>query len=190
MKTEIKIIKALIESKEMTIRQISKKINADYKITHIAIQRLIEKKIITVKTIGNSSLCRLNNSHYSIEIYEAEDERRKVILKNNNINQLLKEIMNKIGTSLFILLIFGSYVKKEQTKKSDIDLMFISKDSGFEDKVHGIISLIPFKVHPLIFSEKEFKMMLYSRESNVVKEAMDNYIILYGAENFYRLKNA
>lgn len=188
METENKIIRLMLEEKkEFTIREISKKINADYKITYTAAQRLIKKNIILYKTVGRSSLCKLNYNYYGIEIYQAEEERKNKLLKNTNLNQLYKEVMTKVNTYFFIFLVFGSYAKHKQTKSSDIDLMFISNENGFENKIHNIMSLLPLKTHSFIFTEKEFKKMLDSKELNVVKEAVNNNIILYGTENYYRL---
>ncbi|MBU2639851.1 MAG: nucleotidyltransferase domain-containing protein [Nanoarchaeota archaeon] len=187
MLTETKVIKALIENKKLTIREIAKIINADYKITHTAVKRLIEKKIVLKEIIGKSSLCYL--CKYDVEVYKAENERREEILKNKNLNQLYKEILN-IKTSLFMVILFGSYAKKKETKTSDIDLLFISNDTNFENKVDNILSLIPLKTHVLVFTEEEFIKMKDSKESNVVKEVIENNIILYGIENFYKLKNA
>ncbi len=191
MKTELKIIKYLIENnKPRTIREIAQQIKADYKITYIAIQRLIEKKAINVQTVGKSSLCRLDEKYYGIEIYEAENERKEYILKNSNINQLYKEIMSKVKTSSFILLLFGSYAKGKQTKTSDIDLMFISNEKDFESKISNVLSLLPLKTHALVFTEEEFVRMKDSKKSNVIQEAIESDIPLYGIEAYYRLKNA
>ena len=191
MKTEHKIVKLFIEeNKPKTIREVAKQIKSDYKITHTAIQRLIAKKIILTETIGKSKLCRLNDSYYGLEIYKAENERKEILLKNKNINQLYKEVMNKLKTSSFIFLIFGSYVKNKQTKSSDMDIMFISNEKGFENKVSNILSLLPIKTHTLVFTEKEFIRMKDSKKLNVIKEVMENKIILYGIESYYRLKNA
>jgi len=189
MKTEIKIIKALIENKSLTIREISKKINSDYKITHTAIKRLIEKKIISIETIGKGSLCKLNNN-FTFEIYKAEDERKEDLLKNKNIRQLYREISTRIKASFFIFLIFGSYAKKKQAKYSDIDLVFISNEENFEKTINNIVVILPLKTHILVFTEEEFIKMKDSKEKNVVKEAIENNIILYGIENYYKLKNA
>jgi len=190
MKTENKIIKALIEENHsMTIREISKKIKADYRITHTAVRKLAGKKIINTQTIGKSSLCSLNK-YYGSKIYKVEDERKNQFLKNRNIKQLYKEVMAKIQTSFFIFLVFGSYAKNLHKKNSDIDLMFISDGKNFEDKIGSILSLLPLKTHALVFTEKEFKRMLDAKKLNVVKEAVNNYIILHGIENFYNIKNA
>lgn len=191
MKTKQKIVKLFIENHESkTIREIAKQINADYRITHTATQRLIEQNIIQTRTVGKSTLCQLDNSYYGIEIYGAEDERKENILKNKNIRQLYKEIMSKIDTSSFILLLFGSYAKGKQKKSSDIDLLFISNEKNFEDNVSNILSLLPIKTHALTFTEAEFIRMKDAKKSNVVQEAIESNIILYGIEAYYRLKNA
>lgn len=191
MKTELKSIRHFIENrKPKTIREIAQQIKADYRITYIAIQRLIGKKVLTVQTVGKSSLCSLNEKYFGMDIYEAENERREKILKNKNINQLYKEIMSKVKTGSFICLLFGSYAKGKQAKNSDIDLMFISNENDFEIKISNILSLIPLKTHPLIFTEEDFMRMKDAKKSNVIQEAIDNNIILYGIEAYYKLKNA
>ena len=189
MKTEIEIIKLFIrEKKPKTIREISRALEKDYKIIHTAVQLLVNKSIIITETIGSSTLCRLSNN-YGIEVYTAESERREKILQNKNIEQINKEINTKIKTSFYILLLFGSYAKNKQTKNSDIDLIFISNEKDFENKVWDIINLIPLKVHALTFTEEEFIRMNNNKELNVVKEAIENNIILYNTEGYYKIKN-
>jgi len=190
MKTAVKIIKVLLENnKAMTIREISKKIKADYKITHTAAHFLIKKKVLTAETVGGSTLCKLNKANFTLEIYQAENERKENLLKNKNILQLYKEIIEKIKTSSYLLLVFGSYAQNKQTKSSDIDLMFISNEKNIERDIDNILSLLPLKTHALVFTEEEFKKMYHSRKSNVVQEAVKSYIILFGTENFYHLIN-
>ncbi len=191
MKTELKIIKHFIKNnKSKTIREISQQIKADYRIIHTAVRRLIGKNILNIQTVGKSSLCSLNEKYFGISLYEAENERREEILKNKNINQLYKEILSKIKTGFFILLVFGSYAKRKQTKTSDIDLLFISNENHFESKISDILSVLPLNTHVLVFTEKEFIRMKDSKKSNVVQEAIESNIILHGVEAYYRLKNA
>ena len=191
MKTIQKIITLFIANrKAKTIREISKSISADYKITHTAVERLISRGIVEKEIVGKSSLCSLNPNYFGPEIYIAENSRKEKILKSSNINQLCREIFSKIDTSFFVFLLFGSYAKNKQTKLSDIDIMFISNEKDFETKISNIISLIPLKIHALIFTEEEFIRMKDSKKSNVVKEAIENNIILYGIETYYKIKNA
>jgi len=191
MKTENKIIRLFIEEKNSkTIREVSKKIKSDYRITHIATQRLLEKNILLSRIVGKSVLCELNASYYGIEIYEAENKRKEGLLRNKDLKQLYREIMAKVKSGFFVFLVFGSYAKGRPTKSSDIDIMFISNDENFEGKIQNITSLLPIKTHVLVFTEEEFIRMKDSKKSNVVKEGMGNNMILYGIENYYRLKNA
>lgn len=191
MKTQIKIVKLFIENKgHKTIREIAKQICADYKITYIATQRLIGQNVLSTETVGKSTLCTLNTSYYGIEIYQAENERKESILSNKTVNLLYKEIMSKTNTYSFILLLFGSYAKGRQTKSSDIDLLFIANEKDFENKMSDILSLLPLKIHALFFTEEEFMRMKDAKKSNVVQETIENNIILYGAEAYYRLRNA
>jgi predicted nucleotidyltransferase len=187
MKTEIKILKKMIEEKkEYTIRELSLLINADYKIVHTACNLLITKKIIKARKAGNSSQLSLTNK-FSKEIFEAEYERKEEIIKNKNINLLLEEVKKNIGSVNFILLLFGSYAKKNNNPKSDIDLMFIAPSKYLEKDIEKIISIIPLNIHYLVFTELEFKRMLEGGSPNVIKEAFKNNIILYGVEQYYNL---
>ena len=191
MKTEYKILKMMIENKQdFTIREIAKRIGADYRITYVAVQRLVQKNILIIKLVGRSSLCSLNERYYGAEVYQTEEERRTSLLKDKNINQLFKDVMAKVGTSFFICLLFGSCVKGKWKKGSDIDLIFVSNELDFGKEISNILSLLPLKIHVLVFTEREFKKMYDSKKLNVVKEAMKGYVILHGIENLYYLKNA
>jgi len=191
MMTENKIVSMFIKNKEpKTIREISKNISSNYKITHTATTRLIKKNILNSKTIGKSTLCNLNPKYFGIEIYQAESKRKYEILRNKNINLLHQEIIKNANTHLFILLLFGSYANGKNTKSSDIDLLFISNNSQFEQRISEILALLPLKIHSFFFSEPEFKLMKDSKENNVVKEALSNHIILHNIEGFYMIKNA
>ncbi|HUS49964.1 MAG TPA: nucleotidyltransferase domain-containing protein [Candidatus Paceibacterota bacterium] len=191
MKTEKKIIKLFIEENQpKTIREISKKIKSDYRITHTATQRLLEKNILLSQIVGKSILCELNESYYGAEIYEAENKRKEYLLKNKDLKQLYREVLAKLKSAFFIFLVFGSHAKGKPTKSSDIDIIFISNENDFEEKIQNIVSLLPIKTHVLVFTEEEFMRMKDSKKSNVIKEVIKNNIILYGIENYYRLKNA
>ena len=191
METENKIIALFLEDKKpKTIRGIAKHIHADYRITHTAAQRLLKKKILFGEIIGKSMLCTLNNSFLGIEVYTAEAQRKDSVLKKGQLQFAYKEIMTKVGTGLFVLLLFGSYAKRKQTKTSDIDLLFISNEAQFEEKITRITSLLPLKIHALVFTEEEFIRMKNAKKRNIAQEVIENNVILYGTETYYVIKNA
>ncbi|HIH15076.1 MAG TPA: nucleotidyltransferase domain-containing protein [Nanoarchaeota archaeon] len=123
-------------------------------------------------------------------IFEAEYNRRKEILKDKNLAVMLNDFKNTLKSKCYMLLIFGSYAKKTQTKNSDIDLMFIvpdGKEELFEKDVHRAAKSLPLSIHELVFSEKQFLEMVDAKKSNVGQEALKNNIILYGIETYYEM---
>src|SRR3989344_5290674 len=159
MKTEIKIIKFLLAGrKSCTIRELSKGIKADYKITHTAVQSLIKNT------------------------YEAEDERRTDLMKNRNI-QTVDFWLSELKFP-FIALIFGSHAKGVATKHSDIDIMIIC-DENRKKHVENKMSMMTFDIHLIVLTPDEFLSGMRSKEPMVQAEALKNHIILVNIEQYY-----
>lgn len=185
------IIKYLIEHKneELNILKISKAIKMDYKNVHSIIKRLEKESLVKLESFGQSSRVKLISQVHPL-IFEAEYNRKKELLKNKNLAVMLNEFKKKLISKCYMLLLFGSYAKKTQTKNSDIDLMFIvpnGKEERFEEGVSKIAGLLPLPIHSLVFSEKQFLEMINAKEPNVGQEALKNNIILYGIEPYYEM---
>lgn len=188
---ESAIIKFLIENKneELNILRISKAMKMDYKNVYSIIKRLENISLIKIETFGQSKRVKLNALVYPL-IFEAEFERRKELLRDKTLTVMLTNFKRGIKSKLYVLLLFGSYAKKTQTKSSDIDLMFICSDGleyAFEKEVSRIARSMPLPLHPLVFSESQFLGMINAKESNVVQEALKDNVILYGMEQYYEM---
>lgn len=187
----VDIIRYLIENsyKELNILTIAKSVKMNYKNVFDIVKRLEREKLVTLKKFGSSNKVEINKVIHPL-VFEAEYARRNDILRNKNILVMLNQIKKDMGSSLYILLLFGSYAKKTQAKSSDIDIMLIVPDGveeKFEKKVHQTARLIPLPIHHMTFSESQFLDMTKSNEFSVGKEAMKNNVILYGIENYYEL---
>lgn len=188
IKHNIRIIQLFLSNKkkEFTIRAIAKETSIEYKAAYFAIQELIEQGIVNAKKAGQSTLCSLNTKVFNRIIFQAEEERKEELLKNKDIaslNSYFKEIKNPF----FILLLFGSYAKKAERKKSDIDLLLITDIEAVKKEIYEKSKLIPLDIHLIDFSSKEFLSMLKTTEFTVGKEAFYNNIILFGIEDYYGL---
>ena len=188
---EVIIIRYLIENRneELNILTISKGLRMDYKNVHSIVKRLEKEGIVRLESFGQSSRVKLIPQIHPL-IFEAEYKRRKELLKDKNLAVMLNDFKNAIKSRCYMLLIFGSYAKRTQTKNSDIDLMFIvpdGKEELFEKDVHRIARSLPLPIHYLVFSEKQFLDMAHAREPNVGQEALKNNIILYGIETYYEM---
>lgn len=185
------IIKFLIENKneELNIRSISKSLKMDYKNVYSIIKRLEKGSLVKIETFGQSSRVKLNTLVHPL-IFEAEFERRKEILRDKNFAVMLSSFKRAIKSKLYVLLLFGSYAKRTQTKSSDIDLMVICPDGledAFEKDVNRAAHSMPLPLHPLAFSESQFIEMVNAKEPNVGQEALKNNVILYGIEQYYEM---
>ena len=187
---EVPIIKVLLENREqeLNITSLSTLLHKDYKTTHTIVKRLEKKKLLTLQKFGKSFKIMLNSTSHPL-FFEAEYMRKEEFVRDKNIKVMLDYFKNGLKTSLYILLLFGSYAKKKNTSHSDIDLFFIAPDSDkdFEKKVLAIARLIPLKLHIQVFTEKEFLAMKQSKETTVGSEVIKNNIILYGIEAYYEL---
>ena len=88
---------------------------------------------------------------------------------------------------IFIVLAFGSIVKKTNIQKSDIDICIISDNKLKTQELISKLGLLPLKLEIQNFSVKEFESMLEKKQNNLASEIIKNNVILYGVENYYNL---
>lgn len=187
---EVEIIQALIENKhkELSISQTAKLLKKDYKNIHNIISRLAKMSLVSLQPFGKSHRIMLCNKLHPL-IFEAEYNRSNRLLKDKNIAVML-DYFKKLSSKMYILLVFGSYAKKANTKHSDIDLMFIIPDAAedrMEKEIQSTAKMIPLNIHVNIFTESEFKAMKNSKETTVGSETIKNNIILHGIELYYEM---
>ena len=177
------------KNKELNILKISKSLRMDYKNVYSIIKRLEKESLVKIEHFGQSNRIMLVPSVHPI-IFETEYARREAVLKDKNLMVMLNHFKKSLKTKCYILLLFGSYAKKTQTKHSDIDLMFICAngiEEQFEKEVDKAARLLPLPLHCSVFSEKQFLDMIGTKESNVGQEALKNNVILYGIETYYEM---
>jgi len=186
--TKDKILKLLLKKKndEFSIRSIAQHVKVDYKTVNIMTKRLIGDEVIKAKTLGKGIACSINTRKFNADIFRAEELRREDIFKNSKI-KTMTDYLNDISDPFFILLMFGSYAKKTERKKSDIDLLLITDNALIIKKVQEKISILPLDIHLVYFNLVEIMSMLKTTDFNVGKEAFNENVILFGIENYYRV---
>lgn len=185
---KVNILKFLLSNKdkEYTIRAIAKNTNIDYKTAYLSIKELIEDEVIQAKKSGQTVSCSINQKRVNADVFKAELTRKEELLKNKNF-YVLCSYLEDIKEPFFILLLFGSYAKNHQHKKSDVDLMLITDNEKIKEEIKDKISLTPLDIHLVSFTSQEFISMLKTTEFNVGKEAFNNNVILAGIEDYYRI---
>jgi predicted nucleotidyltransferase len=187
MNSSIKILKLFLDNKDrkFTIKQVADSLKINYRIAYEQITKLNNEKLIKITRVGNSKLCELTYL-FDNQLFEAEFERRKFLLKNKDF-LIIYNHLNEVRTS-YVALLFGSQSKGTANKYSDIDILIIG---GNEKEIKPVISILPDKIHLTFLTSEEFIHMYKSKEFTIVSEAVKNNHILIGIEEYYRLiKNA
>jgi Fe2+ or Zn2+ uptake regulation protein len=196
-KTEVAILKFLVGNltKSFTVREIAKSIRQDYRITYDSIESLVNKGIVEKVKKANINLCKIS-LQADVEIFSYIEYLRATEFFNRlkEIKLIRNDLLDKITIYSFTVILFGSYVKGTYKKHSDLDLIFLIPDKRFEKEVSTAIASIerisPIGIHETILSYDDFIEMLKGRGGNIAKEVLENHVIFYGAEAFYKLLKA
>lgn len=154
-------------------------------IPYASFYRTIEsiKDLLIIEEVGKSKVITLDKQNKVVKshLVVASDEERKDYLKRYPI---IRKIYQELNTEDIIVL-FGSYAKKAQTEKSDIDFLVINSNGKKTISFSKYELLFKIKINPIFITKKEFKLMLKNKQENVGKQALYNHIILNNPEGFW-----
>lgn len=191
--TDLKVLEFFVQSvgKQFSIREISRKIKTDYRLVYSSVQRLLTKQLIIKNRYGKTDLCEINLKGEIGCFIQVEKTRAEKFLKNKSIRLVANDIKNNIKNPYYTMIIFGSHARSKQTKRSDVDILFITSDLNSLKELEKIVDYVagirPVKIHSVEVLYKDFINMLKSKELNVAKEVLNNHIILHGAEAYYQM---
>lgn len=193
-KTEVRIMEVFVSKidKKFSIQEISKILKRTYPLIHRSIHNLLRKRYILR---DEKELLSLNYKENLGELGYIEVLRSRTVLsKDKTLSLFVNDVSEKIKTDFFILLVFGSYLEKE--KPRDIDVLCIIEDekhvSEIERTFNNISSHFTKNFEVQVISTKSAYEMIGKRDKvNILNETLSKHILLFGAENYYRiLKNA
>ncbi|HLC57716.1 MAG TPA: nucleotidyltransferase domain-containing protein [Candidatus Nanoarchaeia archaeon] len=185
MSIKQRILAFLIENKTkaFSIKDISRYLKIDYKLSYINVKKLEEGEIIDVEDLKNVKRCSFKD-RFNEDVFIVETERKNKILRKKELKAVYDRL--KRINKLFIVLLFGSYVKGTVIKSSDIDLLLIADEANARE-IESKLEILPFKIHLTHVHYDAFIDMIKSKEQSVVSEAIKNNIIFFGVEDYYRL---
>lgn len=168
-------------AEKYTMHELSKELDIPYASFYRAIESM--KDLLVIEQVGKSKVITLNKKNPIIKahlIVSSDEERKDYLKEYPSINKIYQELSTED-----IVVLFGSYAKKTQTEKSDIDLLIINKDGKKSISFSKYELLFKVKINPIFITPKEFKLMLKDKEENVGKQALYGHIILINPEAFW-----
>ncbi len=174
-----------------TIRALSRQLKKPYALIHRNVQELLKQGIVEINKIPPVNLLKIKESVSKETLVYIENLIKLDFLKSNMwVKIMLEDLLNYVDTRFFILLIFGSYAKNKQTKKSDLDLLIISpKTEDIKELENSMFkTYTKIKKNIVVVTAEDFKEMIKNpKEFNVGNEAGKHHVILYGVEQYYEL---
>lgn len=185
-KNELKILSSFFpEGKEITLKIIQRKSKLSYEPVHRIIKQLINKKLIHEKKFGKTLVYSLNFTMEKVKLSFLFYSYKKREIFSENYKRVYSALSKITNENADFLAIFGSYSKKTQTKKSDIDILGINNNKPkLESELKELKYLTDIEFSPIIMSKTEFSKI--KKENKQFWEDLINYgIIFKGAELFY-----
>jgi len=190
--TEILIHLSSKIRQSFTVRQISDAINKDYKISHVMTMRLAKQNYIIAEKKPPVTYCKLNmKGTSSLLAYIEAIRASRFFAKNHDLQILVDALLSKVPSPFFTVILFGSYVRGTASRKSDLDVLFIIPENTMEKKLASAVGSIehisPIGIHETTLTSQEFADLLKQKTANIAWEAVDNRIVPYGAEAFFKM---
>lgn len=181
MDNKLKILLYLAKNRDsFTFHELSKLLSIPYA-TFYRTTKLMDD-LINVQVKGKSKLISINWTEIVLSYLAiASFEEKKEFMQKH---QIIRRIEQKAKE---ITLVFGSYAKGKQNKRSDIDVMIINEKGKKNNDFSDLELLYDVKINPIFFTKEEFVQMLTDKEENVCTQALNNHVLLSGFTEFWRL---
>jgi predicted nucleotidyltransferase len=172
---ELEIINQLVKSNNH-VRGLAKILQESHSTISRILKKLTKENVVDFKQEGKNKKFFLKESPLTKSyILKGELHKLSTLLKNYpTMNIIIEDILNKTNEKLIIL--FGSYAKFNAKKGSDIDIYIETKDRKVKKQVEEINSKINVKIGP------------FDKKSPLIKEIIEDHIIIRGLEDFYERK--
>lgn len=191
-KTQIRIMMVFASkiTEKFSALQISKLIKKQYPVVHRSVKALVKNGLISKDAHGFLCL-NYKNSHPVIGYIESL-RAEQFLEKSKTIALFAKDVLDEMKSDFFILLVFGSSVA-EKPNSRDVDVLLImpsrtNKLDEVEKQLERIASNFTVNIDCNAVSAESAREMLSKRdEPNVMNETLNNHILVFGAEGYYRL---
>jgi predicted nucleotidyltransferase/predicted transcriptional regulator len=191
MENTVKIVSLLEKDifQEISLRQISKLIDLDYKTIRKTIKQLLKQDILKKEIKGKGHFISLNLNHHDIITYLgfASYYNRLIYFQKGVQLRYLFEEIKKLDLQDSSLILFGSHILNKQTKSSDIDLLLITKNKNASVKIKSLLLNYNIKSDLNVLTFEQYRKALYNRSFNLVNQVLGKHIVLKNPELYWGL---
>lgn len=146
--------------REFRLREISRITSISAGSVQHELKQLLDADLVVQKREHGLVTYRANRAS---PIY---DELRSIIEKTSGINELIRKSLEPVADKIRCAFIYGSIAKGSSKSRSDVDLLVVgSLDFGdLVKRLHPVEGRIGREISPRLFSEREFRKRLASKD--------------------------
>lgn len=191
METELELLKLIYLEQGIYVRALSRKLKIGIPSVKYALNKLIEKKLITSKKEGRNLKFYLNYENYLVIPFLYNIEYSRILKFPKNIQESIFDFLKILENKPVLTLIFGSYANNSYTKQSDLDilLVFNELEKEIEEKTKIISGRYNIKIAPVYLSWKEFNKKFFNEKDLFIKQVRNNKVLINGIEWWIFLEN-
>ena len=163
---------------EYYLRELERNLNIPVSMIRKELTHLEDTGIFVSSKKGNLVYYSLNKS------YPLFEELKSIVFKTIGIQGLLKETLGKIK-GIEGAFIYGSFAKKEEVSKSDIDLFIMGKvdDSRLLREMRRLEEVLKREINYSIFTTDEFNKKVKEKDSFTTDLLENPKIFIVGSED-------
>lgn len=186
---EAKVLAIFLDLNKHYFAEIVKKTKITRPRTLRALRSLAKCGILTISKEANVKyylLAKIQNTYAILSLIEY-NKSSNFLEKNKTLKRAL-EMLAKTYKDYLVLAIFGSYAKGYAAKNSDVDLLMIKESfsnreiKNIEDIIDIINGRTGLKISPYLMKLGELKI-----KNKLVKEVIENHILISGGELFFKV---
>jgi len=143
------------------------------------LDRLERSGLVTARRIGNQKHYQANAQ---APIFE---ELRGIVLKTFGAADVLRSALEPLARRIAAAFIYGSIAARTDTSRSDIDLLVLSEDAGYQDLIKALGPAerkLGRKVNPTVYSRGELARKRAERDGFLPRVLAGPKIFLIGGE--------
>ncbi len=194
---ETKIIGLLYcnQGRDFTINEIAKQLKVAYSFVNRIVNRLVQDKTIKTRRIGNACACSFdskNDMAIAMAYLSEVQNKEELYKKNSQMKFMLEEfsgrVRSKYNEEIISIALFGSYVKGNAAKDSDVDLLVICKKKINVSRIaHDVSAIYGKEINAMTFTMEE---IIKQKDKPVIIEIAKNHITCLGFREFSDMINS
>ena len=147
----------------------------------------VQRELIRLAATGLVTATRLGKQkHYQANAAAPVfEELRGLVLKTSGLADVLRAGLAPLAKQIIAAFVYGSVAKKQDTAKSDIDLMVVSDSLTYADlfaALEGASNRLGRKVNPTVYSPQELAKRRKQGNAFVTRVLAQSKIWLIGGE--------